>query len=218
MTHLKVFDEGRSQPNLEDIEIRSPCDVPWDSLRGNERVRTCGKCRENVYNISAMTRVEALRLIRAQEGRVCVRILRRPDGTVVTGECWSRLRAARRRGLLIVVGVLFVVGCVQLVAMLVGLRGLRNLVSGHQMGGVPAAAHPRAVPTIPTPRLEEPEMGELPPLPEEDGSTTPGATAPSAPHAKAARPKRKAKTIAVVPRLHTVVLGRMPLPKRPAAE
>jgi catechol 2,3-dioxygenase-like lactoylglutathione lyase family enzyme len=30
-----------------------------------------------------------------------------------------------------------VVGCVQLVAMLVGLRGLRRLAGGHQMGGMP---------------------------------------------------------------------------------
>lgn len=168
MTHLKIFDDARGQPNLEDIEIQSPCDVPWDSLRGNERVRACGRCRENVYNISAMTRVEALRLIRANEGRVCVRIHRRPDGTVVTGDCWSRLRAARKRGLLAFVCVLLVVGCVQILAMLVGLRGLRNLVSGHQMGGLPARERPPVVSPAPPRRIEGPEMGKLPAFAHDD--------------------------------------------------
>lgn len=186
MTHLKVF-ESRPQPTLEDIEIQSPCEVPWDSLRGNDRVRACGKCRENVYNISAMTRVEALHLIRATEGRVCVRIHRRPDGTVVTGDCWSRLRAARKRGILVFVGVLLVVGCVQLVAMLVGLRGLRNLVSRHQMGEMPASLERPIAIALPAP----------PPRIEPDEQWMQGRMLPDAPETKRPghAPKKRQKVI-----------------------
>jgi hypothetical protein len=53
------------------------------STPGDGRTRFCGQCRQNVYNVEAMSRGEARRLIAAREGRVCVRILRRPDGTVV---------------------------------------------------------------------------------------------------------------------------------------
>lgn len=121
MTHHEVVQEPSSRPAsrswkaLEDIQIATPCQVPWDSLRGDDRVRACGRCQKNVYNVSEMTRVEALSLIRRHEGRVCLRIHRRPDGTVVTGDCWSRLRAARRRGLLSFVAVLLAIAWMQLV-------------------------------------------------------------------------------------------------------
>ena len=39
------------------------------------------QCKQNVYNVSELTRAEANRLLRA---RACVRIYRRPDNTVVT--------------------------------------------------------------------------------------------------------------------------------------
>src|SRR5947207_5543115 len=95
--------DGASLDEVDQIEIRSPCTVSWDEMRlagGDGRVRFCGQCRQNVYNVEAMSRSEARRLIAMREGRVCVRILRRPDGTVVTADCWARLRAARRRGFL----------------------------------------------------------------------------------------------------------------------
>jgi len=215
MTHLKVFEEARSQRNLDDIEIQSPCDVPWDSLRGTERVRACGRCRENVYNISAMTRVEALRLIRATEGRICVRIHRRPDGTVVTGDCWSRLRAARKRGMLVFAGALVVVGCLQLVAMLVGLRGLRTLVGGPVMGGVPAAAQRELVPMMPPSRIEEPEMGEWTAFPQDEGTMGGGRDEHETP-ARPRRPEKRKKAFASG--TASISLGRMRSPRHAGAK
>jgi hypothetical protein len=93
-------------------------------------VRFCGQCRQNVYNVEAMSRGEARRLIAAREGQVCVRILRRPDGTVVTADCWARLRAARRRGLLPFLGMLVLVGYTELIAMGFGLARLGAMVGG----------------------------------------------------------------------------------------
>jgi hypothetical protein len=123
---------------IDQIEISSPCTVPWDEMRaagGDGRVRFCGQCRQNVYNVETMSRLEARRLIGAREGRVCVRILRRPDGTVVTADCWARLRAARRRGLLPFLGMIVLVGITELIAMGAGLCRLRSL-----FGGPPPAA------------------------------------------------------------------------------
>src|SRR5205814_1465775 len=46
-----------------------------------------------------MSRQEAVALVTEREGRLCIRLLRRADGTLITEDCWERLRAARRRGL-----------------------------------------------------------------------------------------------------------------------
>jgi len=130
---------------IDQIEISSPCTVSWDEMRaaggagGDERVRFCGQCRQNVYNVEAMSRVEARRLISAREGRVCVRILRRPDGTVVTADCWARLRAARRRGFLPFLGMMVLVGLTELIAIGAGLSRLRSLLGG---GPPPALVAP----------------------------------------------------------------------------
>jgi len=51
----------------------------------------------NVYNLSALSRVEAERLIASTEGRLCARLFRRADGTVLTKDCPVGLRALRRR-------------------------------------------------------------------------------------------------------------------------
>jgi hypothetical protein len=122
-----------ARDEVDQVEIQSPCTVPWDEMRpagGDGQVRFCGQCRQNVYNVEAMSRGEARRLIAAREGRVCVRILRRPDGTVVTADCWARLRAARQRGLLPFLGMLVLVGYTELIAMGVGLARLGAMVGG----------------------------------------------------------------------------------------
>jgi hypothetical protein len=84
-------------PVLEGLRVASPCTVPWDGMAGNDRVRHCGECRLNVYNLSEMTRREAEALVRGAEGRLCVRFFRRPDGTVLTRDCPVGLRAVRMR-------------------------------------------------------------------------------------------------------------------------
>lgn len=113
---------------VDRIEISSPCSVPWDSMAGNTRVRRCGSCRQDVFNIEALTRHQARILIANRQGRLCVRIFRRPDGTVVTADCWSRLRAARKRGIVAWTLMLIAVAWAQLGAMRFGLRALRDVM------------------------------------------------------------------------------------------
>jgi hypothetical protein len=69
------------------LTIASPCPASWDDMEGDDRVRFCGECELNVYNLSAMTESEALKLIAEREGRVCVRMYKREDGTVMTRDC-----------------------------------------------------------------------------------------------------------------------------------
>ena len=51
------------------------------------RARRCGACNLNVYDLTSMTRSDALSLLQRHEGQVCVRFHRRQDGTVMTSDC-----------------------------------------------------------------------------------------------------------------------------------
>jgi hypothetical protein len=69
-------------------------------MRGDDRVRFCDSCSKSVYNLSKLTMAEATALIRESEGRLCLRLYRRADGTVLTADCPVGLRHALRRRLL----------------------------------------------------------------------------------------------------------------------
>ncbi len=84
------------QPSvLDNIEIASPCSASWDDMKGNFQVRDCSQCKLSVYNLSAMSRKEAEALIYEREGRLCVRLYRRADGTVISDNCPVALRKIR---------------------------------------------------------------------------------------------------------------------------
>lgn len=97
-------EENKQRWSLEIAEIPEPCTVPWDSMKGNDRVRHCNECSKNVYNISNMTRAEAHALLIDNEGKVCISMLKRADGTIVSDKCppilkpirncWRRVSAA----------------------------------------------------------------------------------------------------------------------------
>jgi hypothetical protein len=160
---------------VDRIEIPLPCHVPWGDMTGDDRVRFCGDCRQNVYNVAMFTRAEATRLLNDSSGRVCLRIFRRPDGTVVTDDCRARLRAARKRGLLIFAGTLVVVFWAQICAQFVGLMGLRRLMnSGVTMGDAPTMPMAGApmLPPAPAP-VPVPLMGEPVPVIELKGDVAP---------------------------------------------
>jgi hypothetical protein len=62
-------------------------------MAGDERVRFCGLCRKNVYNLSALSREAAERLIEERQGKLCALLYRRADGTVLTSDCPVGARA-----------------------------------------------------------------------------------------------------------------------------
>jgi hypothetical protein len=154
--------------NLDDLRIASPCDASWDDMRplttsDGERARSCAACDKNVYDLSSMTRADALALIERHEGRCCVRFYRRVDGTVLTEDCPVGLRAilkkAERHALLTAAAGVSVVAAV--VAVLVG--------ASHRATCSVKAIETRledrlqSNDTIPVPPMP-PMMGALPPL------------------------------------------------------
>src|SRR6266550_6031581 len=96
-SHLK----GATMPNqfrsLDRIRVESPCESDWDKMIGNDEVRFCEHCNLHVNNLSAMTRAKAMRLVARSRGRLCLRYVPRPDGSVTTKESAERLYLINRR-------------------------------------------------------------------------------------------------------------------------
>ncbi len=63
---------------IDSIEVSSPCTEEWDQMTGTNKIRFCSHSAKDVNNISEMTRGEAMRLIRASDGKICVRYYRDP--------------------------------------------------------------------------------------------------------------------------------------------
>jgi TonB family protein len=81
----------------ESVIIDTPCTADWNEMTGSESVRFCHSCKLNVYNISQFSDSEAQEIF-AQNlngNRICTRIYRRPDGTVMTDNCPRALRRLR---------------------------------------------------------------------------------------------------------------------------
>jgi len=81
---------------LDRVRIASPCNVPWDSMRGDDRTRHCDQCNLNVYNLADMPRGEAEQLVASHEGQLCIRMHVRIDGTFIAQNCPVGMRLARR--------------------------------------------------------------------------------------------------------------------------
>ncbi|HEY5239993.1 MAG TPA: hypothetical protein VIJ22_00945 [Polyangiaceae bacterium] len=84
-------------PLLDHVSIAAPCRASWDQMVGDEHVRFCGQCEKNVYNLSSLPREEAEALLVAKEGKMCVRLFKRADGTVLTNDCPVGVKKRRRR-------------------------------------------------------------------------------------------------------------------------
>lgn len=145
---------------LDDIRIATPCSADWNAMPGDERVRHCPECRLNVYNVAAMSRRDAGLLIQQKEGRLCVRLHRRADGTLITADCWDKLRAARRRGRLA-----FACAIVLVCLIHVGIRfaAVRMLLARFADGPAPIEMRGEAQPARPMRYIPQADSAPLAP-------------------------------------------------------
>lgn len=88
---------SKSAHPIDNINIESPCTADWDSMVGNDVVRFCHHCNLNVHDLTLMTQREALALVRSSNGRLCLRFIRRPDGTIQTAPPHQKLHVLKRR-------------------------------------------------------------------------------------------------------------------------
>lgn len=84
-------------------------------MEGDDRARFCRTCSLNVFNVSELSELEVRELI-AKKGGVCGRIFKRKDGTVMTRDCPTGVRALRLR---------FLRGLTAAATLLTGLVGYR---------------------------------------------------------------------------------------------
>jgi hypothetical protein len=100
--YRKPAERPRSRlPLLGRISVKTPCNVPWDSMEGgDDRTRFCGECSKSVHDLSAMTEDEAEAFLdhHLDDEDLCIRLYRRPDGTILTSDCprGRRTRHVRR--------------------------------------------------------------------------------------------------------------------------
>jgi hypothetical protein len=83
--------------DINKLRVASPCSVSWETMSGDERKRFCDSCKLNVYNFSELTAEEVRQLVAKSEGRICGRMYKRADGTVLTKDCPVGLRAYQKR-------------------------------------------------------------------------------------------------------------------------
>jgi hypothetical protein len=66
-------------------QVRTPCSMRWDEMRGDSRRRFCEDCQLHVHNLSALSQRGVARVLaRGEHERVCITYTRRADGTLVT--------------------------------------------------------------------------------------------------------------------------------------
>lgn len=100
LTDSESLKNACSQPDdklLQSMRVAAPCSMDWNSMKytHDDRIRFCNQCQLNVYNLSEMSTKEAASLIRQTEGKLCMRLYRRRDGTVITDNCPVGLRKLR---------------------------------------------------------------------------------------------------------------------------
>lgn len=83
--------------DVNKLSVATPCPKAWADMVGDDRVRFCDHCHLKVYNLAELTKKETQSLILSSGGRLCGRLYRRADGTVLTKDCPVGLRALRKR-------------------------------------------------------------------------------------------------------------------------
>ena len=185
-----LAEETREPPSLlDDVRIASPCPARWEDMIGDDRVRFCGQCTKNVYNLSALPREEGEALLRAAQTRevaggagLCVRIYRRSDGTVLTADCPDGARRKKRR--------LAVFGAIGGGLMAAGAVAAEMFGASHVQGSIAAPPQPRIGEVATLGAIAKPTQ-DVPPVP--------------------------APVVTAAPPDHGWIAGGMPPPPRPPA-
>ncbi len=107
--------------------IGKPCEESWAGMEGGARQRHCQLCNKQVRNFAAMTPREIERAVVETGGRLCARITRRADGTLVMQERRPRASVAA--------------GWVASASLVAGAAGLGAQTAGGSSAEQPASGH-----------------------------------------------------------------------------
>ncbi|MCB9602555.1 MAG: hypothetical protein H6721_14530 [Sandaracinus sp.] len=153
---LDYFDtslRSASSALLAQVRITTPCRERWDEMVGDDVVRHCSRCRNDVFDLATMRTREAEALLQ-REGTELAQLRRRRDGRVVAGACPGSRGAVKIAGALT-----FAAACAALVA---HVDTVRSANEASPLG----AARPSAVaPPIHLTDLHDDARDAPPPLP-----------------------------------------------------
>jgi hypothetical protein len=85
-----------TKDELDQLTVKSPCPMDWEKMQGNEAERFCQQCQKNVYNLSALSRGEALQLLSNRQQSICLRMEKDEDGFTLTRDTMRHPRAIHR--------------------------------------------------------------------------------------------------------------------------
>jgi hypothetical protein len=74
-------------PEVARARIASPCHEIWEAMLGEGAIRSCARCDQRVFDLSQMTLSQAETLVAQHRGKLCVRLYRREDGTMMFADC-----------------------------------------------------------------------------------------------------------------------------------
>ena len=93
-----------------EFKVSSPCPVSWDTMTGDHKIRFCGQCKLNVYNLAVMTREEVAETVRTTGGTLCGRLYVREDRMATLRDCPRGGFRKRLRRALMVTAILALAG------------------------------------------------------------------------------------------------------------
>lgn len=82
---------------LDQLKVVTPCSSSWELMSGNNQKRFCADCNKSVFDFSQMTRRQVEAVVAAHQGKLCGRITRRPDGSLLTLETPPPIQISTRR-------------------------------------------------------------------------------------------------------------------------
>ena len=106
LVHVEHRRRERRLRSIDRLRIASPCEASWEAMEGDGPVRRCHRCEKDVYDVAGLSSDAVLALLERFNERPCVRLHRRADGTVITGDCPEGRRRHDRRGLALAGGLL----------------------------------------------------------------------------------------------------------------
>ena len=96
---------------LDVIEVKQPCPMSWEQMRGDDTRRFCAHCNKHVHNLSAMPADEAEKLVCSAAGELCVRYARDPvTQQVMTLDYQPKFVPSRRRVIAVMLSILSACG------------------------------------------------------------------------------------------------------------
>ena len=73
---------------VDSVRVSVPCTEEWAEMKGNDQVRFCSHCAKDVQNLSAITRKQAMKMVLASDGKICIRYVKNPltDEPIFAGQ------------------------------------------------------------------------------------------------------------------------------------